>query len=360
MEQQAYGERAETVDGAAVEAAGGAADETVDGAPDGAGLTSGTVARRLGVSPTTLRSWDRRYGLGPARRSEGRHRRWSPDDVAMLETMCRLTSQGVPPGEAARLAKRGTNLSTASPAAASPSDDDAPAYDARDAEGDGSASATDHTGLALGMVRPECRGLARAALRLDADTVEERLHTFLRAHGTVATWEELMMPTLHAVGRKWETAGDRYVEVEHFLSWHVSTALRCAPFLDRRPVRREGPPVLLACTPGEQHTLPLEAMYAALAVEGRPVRMLGAAVPADALAEAVHRTGPTAVMLWAQSRSSAGAPLAEHLMRVSWGLKGARQKPVVQLGGPGWRGAAVAGATYPSSLGDALAALRGR
>lgn len=345
MEQQAYGERTETVDGAAVEVAGGAVD--------GAGLTSGTVARRLGVSPTTLRSWDRRYGLGPARRSEGRHRRWSPDDVAMLEAMCRLTSQGVPPGEAARLAKSGANLSAENPAAAAPADEDAPA---RDAEG----GAADHAGLALGMVRPECRGLARAAVRLDADTVEDRLHTFLRAHGVVATWEELMMPTLHAVGRKWETAGDRYVEVEHFLSWHVSTALRCAPFLDRRPVRREGPPVLLACTPGEQHTLPLEAMHAALAVEGRPVRMLGAAVPADALAEAVHRTGPTAVMLWAQSRSSAGAPLAEHLMRVGWGLKGARQKPVIQLGGPGWRGAAVAGATYPSSLGDALAALRGR
>ncbi|MFZ3561999.1 MerR family transcriptional regulator [Streptomyces sp. BH055] len=337
MEQQAYGERVDTVDGAA----------------DGAGLTSGTVARRLGVSPTTLRSWDRRYGLGPARRSEGRHRRWSPDDVAMLEAMCRLTAQGVPPGEAARLAKSGANH-----VAATPSDEAAaPVHDAEDG---GGPSGADPAGLALGIVRPECRGLARAAVRLDADTVEERLHTFLRAHGVVATWEELMMPTLHAVGRKWETAGDRYVEVEHFLSWHVSTALRCAPFLDRRPVRREGPPVLLACTPGEQHTLPLEAMHAALAVEGRPVRMLGAAVPAEALAEAVHRTGPTAVMLWAQSRSSAGAPLAEHLMRVGWGLKGARQKPVIQLGGPGWRGAAVAGASYPSSLGDALAALRGR
>ncbi|MFD7889240.1 MerR family DNA-binding transcriptional regulator, partial [Streptomyces albidoflavus] len=34
-----------------------------DSVPD-AGLTTGTVARRLGVSPTTLRSWDRRYGLG--------------------------------------------------------------------------------------------------------------------------------------------------------------------------------------------------------------------------------------------------------------------------------------------------------
>lgn len=35
------------------------------------GLTSGALARRLGVSPTTLRSWDRRYGIGPAVRADG-------------------------------------------------------------------------------------------------------------------------------------------------------------------------------------------------------------------------------------------------------------------------------------------------
>ena len=75
-----------------------------DSAPD-AGVTTGALARRLGVSPTTLRSWDRRYGIGPAVRAEGRHRRWSPRDVEMLETMCRLTSAGVPPAEAARAAK---------------------------------------------------------------------------------------------------------------------------------------------------------------------------------------------------------------------------------------------------------------
>ncbi|MYV65370.1 MerR family transcriptional regulator, partial [Streptomyces sp. SID2131] len=69
------------------------------------GLTTGAVARRLGVSPTTLRSWDRRYGMGPAAREGGRHRRWAPEDVAMLEEMCRLTASGAPPAEAARIAR---------------------------------------------------------------------------------------------------------------------------------------------------------------------------------------------------------------------------------------------------------------
>ncbi|MBB1247182.1 MerR family transcriptional regulator, partial [Streptomyces durbertensis] len=76
-----------------------------DGGTAGPGLTTGAVARKLGVAPTTLRSWDRRYGVGPAERGDGRHRRWSPADVAMLERMCRLTSLGVPPGEAAKRAR---------------------------------------------------------------------------------------------------------------------------------------------------------------------------------------------------------------------------------------------------------------
>ncbi|MGY5104183.1 MerR family transcriptional regulator, partial [Streptomyces sp. 900105245] len=75
-----------------------------DAAPPVPALTTGALARRLGLSPTTLRSWDRRYGIGPAR-ADGRHRRWTPHDVAMLETMCRLTSAGVPPAEAARAAR---------------------------------------------------------------------------------------------------------------------------------------------------------------------------------------------------------------------------------------------------------------
>ncbi|MGW4897257.1 MerR family transcriptional regulator, partial [Kitasatospora sp. NPDC004240] len=75
--------------------------------PDEAGLPTGGVARRLGVSPTTVRSWERRYGIGPARREPGHHRRWSAEDIAVLEAMCRLTARGVRPGEAARAALAG-------------------------------------------------------------------------------------------------------------------------------------------------------------------------------------------------------------------------------------------------------------
>ncbi|MGW0860385.1 MerR family transcriptional regulator, partial [Streptomyces sp. NPDC002690] len=68
------------------------------------GLTTGAVARLLGVAPTTLRSWERRYGIGPAEREGGRHRRWTSVDVELLMRMCDFTSAGLPPAEAARAA----------------------------------------------------------------------------------------------------------------------------------------------------------------------------------------------------------------------------------------------------------------
>ncbi|MFF8730992.1 MerR family transcriptional regulator [Streptomyces sp. NPDC015171] len=312
-------------------------------------LTTGGLARRLGVSPTTLRSWDRRYGMGPAARADGRHRRWTPEDVRMLETMCRLTASGVPPAEAAEAA-RAAREGAARTAARHPADL-APAPP-RPANG---AALAVPDGVSPDEVRLAARGLGRAAVRLDAGAVGERLEGAMTRYGLLAAWQEIMVPTLHAVGRRWASAGDRYVAVEHLLSWQVSTTLRRHT---RRPTTTAGSagpgPVLLACVPGEQHTLALEALDAALSRRGVPTRMFGAAVPVEALLPAVRRLGPAAVMLWAQARSTANPPLAEHVAAMEWGVKGARAQPLTLLGGPGWSGRPSRGMLRPTALAEAV------
>ncbi|WP_037615660.1 MerR family transcriptional regulator [Streptomyces aureus] len=308
-----------------------------------AGVTTGALARRLGVSPTTLRSWDRRYGVGPAVRPGGRHRRWSPQDVAMLEEMCRLTSAGVAPAEAARAAKGWSD--PPAPGAGTVAVRPEPPERVAEVE-------------PLGDPRQECKGLARAAVRLDAPSVEDQLTGLVQRHGVVVGWEAVMVPALHAVGRKWESAGDRYVEVEHLLSWHISRVLHRAPAPagPRNPEAATGP-VVLACVPGEQHCLPLEALNAGLLEQGLPTRMFGPAVPPEALTSAVRRLGPSAVVLWSQTRSTADRPLARHIAATAWGVKGARSRPSVLLGGPGWAGRPEPGMLRPSGLREALTAL---
>lgn len=314
------------------------------------GITTGAVARRLGVSPTTVRSWEQRYGIGPAVRADGRHRRWSPADIAMLDEMCRLTAAGVPPAEAARAALGARQARTPADPALPHATMASPAGVPRG----GSRRAGPGSGLPLGDVRQEARGLARAAVRLDGPAMEGLLQEALTEHGLVTAWQEIMVPTLHAVGRKWESSGDRYVEVEHLLSWHVSTALRRAAVTGPAAVAPAAP-VVLACVPGEQHTLPLEALAAGLAERGLPTRMFGAAVPAEALDAAVRRSGPAAVALWSQARSTADHALARHVAGTTFGVRGARTAPLVLLAGPGWLGRPPApGMVRPTGLREAI------
>ncbi|MBC9715216.1 MerR family transcriptional regulator [Streptomyces sp. TRM66268-LWL] len=297
------------------------------------GLTTGDVARRLGIRPTTLRSWDQRYGIGPAGHDTGRHRRWAPGDIAVLEEMCRLTALGVPPAEAARAAKStgSGELPGSAEAGREPSGSSA---------SDGAPTASEDfrkvpaSSLPLGRnARTETRGLAKAATRLDAASVQQQLAQLVSRYGPVDAWQEVIMPCLQAVGRRWESAGDRHVEIEHLLSWHVSSVLHSTPW---QPEKTGAATALLACVPGEQHTLALEALSAALGARGLAVRMFGAALPAAALEDAVRRIGPAAVVLWSQVRSTANPALAQHIRNLDWGIRGARVQAKVFLAGPGW------------------------
>jgi DNA-binding transcriptional MerR regulator len=269
--------------------------------PD-AGLSAGEVARRIGVAATTIRTWDRRYGLGPSYREPGRHRRYSEYDLARLELMRRLTVDGVAPAEAARIAKATRDPTGQVPLGAMlrPS-----GSSHRQASTSGTA-----------------RGLRRAALALDPADVNRLLDLALAA-GVVRAWTAVIAPALRDLGSRYSAAG-RYIAAEHLLSGAVSTALARVP----RP--RTRPRVLLGCAPAEQHSLPLEALAAALAERGVASRMLGARMPTGALREALVRTGPTALLIWAHSAATADY---DQLAAAS----GARPRPaIVAACGPGW------------------------
>ena len=273
------------------------------------GLTVAAVARRLGVAPATLRTWDRRYGLGPSQHSAGAHRRYSPTDIARLEGMRRLVLSGVPPAEAARVMQEGD----IEPAAMTES---APTPPARQGGG--------HV-VAIPGGTPNARGLARAAVALDADSCRAIVGETLDRRGVVWTWDHLVAPVLVGVGQKWEQSG-RGIDVEHVLSEAIQ-----AEFSERvsRAPATSPTSVLLAAAPGEFHVLPLWALAAGLAERHVAIRMMGARTPADALGQAMRRTGPGAVLVWSQTKET-GDPSALVV------LPDLRPDPLVLLGGPGW------------------------
>ncbi|BCJ43777.1 transcriptional regulator [Actinoplanes ianthinogenes] len=255
-------------------------------------LSAGAAARRLGVAVTTLRTWHQRYGLGPSRHEPGHHRRYTDEDMGRLQVMQRLTAQGVAPAEAAAWARN------------APQGD--PARHPAPARLDAAA-----------------RGLARAALRLDALGMRDILCATVAQRGVVAAWTEVIAPVLIGIGDRYQTT-QRYVEVEHLLSRAVTEVLATTQRV------ADVPRILLAGADEEQHTLALEALAAALGEAGVACRLFGARLPSTALLDAIGRTGPAAVVLWSQ-RDRTGA--VDQLIRV----RDAPAPPVViAAAGPGW------------------------
>lgn len=289
-------------------------------------LSAGAVARRLGVAVTTLRTWHQRYGLGPTSHVPGHHRRYTPEDMARLEIMRRLTAEGVAPAEAARWARHAPEVPPTAAGRATPR------------AGGGFA-------IPVGRAGPAARGLARAAVRLDASGMREMLERSVAESGVIATWDNLIRPVLAGIGER-HAATKRLIEVEHLFSRTTTEVLASVP----RP--RDGlrpSRILLSCADEEQHSLPLEAMAAALAEEGVPARMLGARVPAAALVEAVERIGPAVVVLWSQSAETGDVDQLRTL------LSGPHRPMLVIAGGPGWPGIGLPpDVVIPGSLGEAL------
>ncbi|MFD6159867.1 MerR family transcriptional regulator [Nocardia sp. NPDC060256] len=240
-----------------------------------------TVAERLGIPTATLRSWNRRYRIGPAQDRPGRHRLYTEADVALLSRMLDLIKAGATPSSAAATARRPV-----------------PSL------GDRSA-------------------LLTAAFALEASPVIELLTAHLRSYGVVETWDRLCRPAFADIVER-QLGGEGCIDVEHLLSWCIIATLhRVAP-----PPTSARASIVLACTSGETHSLPLEVLCAALAERGVAAQMLGADVPTAALRDALGRSDkPVTVMLWSQDEATA-------LTSVIRGCDDLGAK--VFVAGPGW------------------------
>jgi methanogenic corrinoid protein MtbC1 len=207
--------------------------------------------------------------------------------------------------------------------------------------------------IALNSPKAIIRSLNRAASTLDASGCDQIISNSLDSHGVVWTWENVLIPVLIALGEKWEQTGEG-VEQEHLIAESITGLFRNLANSVTEPENAR--PVLLACAPHELHTIPMYAIAAALAEQNIVSRILGARMPAEALANAAKKIGPSAIVVWSQSQGTADISIWD-------AVEPMRPAPLLMSAGPGWPSDLPEGVTksydFTSTL-VALAAASGR
>jgi methanogenic corrinoid protein MtbC1 len=227
-------------------------------------ISIGTVARATGLSPDTLRVWQKRYGFPVPRRKGSGHRLYSPADVRRLRRIAEALARGHRPGHVVALSEPRLDLLLqqslrAAASAARPANLAALMTLVRD-----------HAGAEL------TEGLFAEAGRL----------------GPVAFLRDCAAPLIEEVGAAW-SRGDLGVAHEHFFSERLSDVLRAL----RLPFERGhgGPRLVLAAFPGETHGLGLQVAAFLAASAGVQPHVLGTDTPLSEIIAAVRARRPAAV-----------------------------------------------------------------
>jgi DNA-binding transcriptional MerR regulator len=223
------------------------------------------VAAITGVHPSTLRAWERRYGLLQPHRTATGHRLYSGEEVERVRRISRLAGEGTPYARIAEI------LDQAAPPRSPRLESGGPGF--------------------LPALRSEARDHAYA---FDLPGLEAVYRRGLGALSFEETLDHVFLPELVALGELWR-AGNDIVAEEHFLSAFVRrkllNCLNAAP-LSNGPAR-----VVCACTPGEAHEIGLLRFTLGLLGRGTSAVYVGAATPSASVIRAAELTHARAVCI---------------------------------------------------------------
>ncbi len=256
------------------------------------------AAEVTGLSPATLRAWERRYGVVAPHRTDSGYRLYDEDAVRALMVMGDLVSHGWSAREAAEETRRRV-AATLPPATVRGADPAGPA--------------------------PGSDGLVDAAARQDAG----RLAAILDERFSRASFESVvdgwLMPSLVALGEAWAD-GRVSVAGEHLASQAVLRRLSAA--YDASASETTGARIVLGMPPGVRHELGVLAFAVAARRAGLSTAYLGADLPAAEWVAAVSAHRPQAVVLSAPRESDLPA-----LASVVAGLQAADPGLLIAVGG---------------------------
>ena len=269
-----------------------------------AGASIRVVSNRTGLSPDTLRVWERRYGFPKPSRREGGVRVYAPEDIARLELIARAIAAGWRPHEVVALPPE--ELRKIAPAGPSSLETTVRSIDA-----------------------PNIDAIVAALARDDLVFVRSQLRAAAVVLGPKAFVMEVARPLAMRIGDEWHS-GTLEVRHEHALTAVLTMQLHVLLAAHEDP--GAGPLVVLATLPGERHALALDMVAVYLAASHAAPRLLGPDLPPEQIVAAGLALGPAAVGISVSSASDPAATLRA-LGVVAKGLR--PSKTELWLGGAG-------------------------
>jgi DNA-binding transcriptional MerR regulator len=222
----------------------------------------GIISALTGVNAITLRAWERRYGfIRPLRTPKG-HRLYTHQHVELIRRVLALVERGVPIGRVRAVVEAEPELL--------------------------GAMAT------RGPWREFLDRMATAVARFDEPELDRVYDEALSLHSIENVTKQLIGPLLARLGERWTRLPGAIAE-EHFFATYLRNKLGAR--LQHSTRYAEGPRLVLACAPGEQHELGLLLFALELQAAGMRTLLLGADTPFDDVAIALRRSGSDGVVV---------------------------------------------------------------
>lgn len=239
------------------------------------------VTERTGVGGSTLRAWERRYGLLKPRRTPKGHRLYSEGDIALIMRVMELLDDGHAISEVSRRVLDGNGVAETSDAVVANAVPGVPGPGAKKPPRSGQWK--DYLDRLLRAVE------AFSPQRLDAVYNEA---SSLYPMDLVS--QNLVEPALVELGSRWKFNHLSIAE-EHFFSAWLRNKLGAR--LHHEAARSTGVSLVIACVPGHRHELGV--LLFALAALGRGYRIvyLGIDMPLEPIPEVVERSGARGIIL---------------------------------------------------------------
>lgn len=245
----------------------------VSGAGSDLTWSVGAVSTRLQVAPSTLRTWERRYGVGPSHRTQGGHRRYTERDIERVELVRRLVSRGVSAQDAARVAR---SLGREELVSALTEES------ARDGHGLDSDDIVD--------------AVLAATVTSDGRRLHDLFGDLLSGSRFTDAWREVFSPVLTRMAQE-RALGSLEIEAERLATEVLLHEMRG---VRSRGSRSSSPQVLLASAVRDEACLPMVALGAALVDAEVTAHTVGPETDARSVTALVDKMRPQVLLWWEQ------------------------------------------------------------